>query len=281
MTFPEKLEITPLEKPPDATVSVKPPGSKSITNRALVLAALAGRGRGCELRNVLRSEDTEVMIEALRRLGFQVELHPSDPPVTLELRLRDDWRPFWNATIGSPGQAEVIPATQADLFVGNSGTTMRFLTALVSIGRGRYRLDGIARMRERPIEDLLGALRQLGVKAVSEQNNGCPPVVIETTGLNGGEVRIKGDVSSQFLSGLLMAAPLARGHVTIHVEGTLVSEPYIGMTTALMTQFGVRVGRVGDRCFHVPGRQEYRPPHTSQYVAHPWFTIEPDASAAS
>src|SRR6202043_1619668 len=104
-----------------------------------------------------------------------------------------------------------IPSPSAALFVGNSGTTMRFLTAMVCLGHGRYRLDGVPRMRERPIEDLLAALRQLGAHARAERGNGCPPVVIEANGLPGGTVRVKGDVSSQFLSALLMAAPYARG----------------------------------------------------------------------
>jgi 3-phosphoshikimate 1-carboxyvinyltransferase len=167
--------------------------------------------------------------------------------------------------------AQPIPAAKADLFVGNSGTTMRFLTALVSLGHGLYRLDGVARMRERPIEDLLAALRQLGVKAYSERNNGYPPVLVEADGLKGGTAGIRGDVSSQFLSGLLMAAPLARTDVTLAVEGSLVSEPYVAMTVALMRQFGAAI-EAGASYFHVPGNQCYQ----SQNLE-----IEPDASAAS
>src|SRR5207248_3369599 len=110
-----------------------------------------------------------------------------------------------------------------------------------SLGHGRYRLDGVSRMRQRPISDLLDALGRLGVRATSERGDGCPPVVIETDGLKGGKVRIKGDVSSQFLSGLLMAAPLAKSAVTIEVEGKLVSIPYVEMTLDLMWQFGVEV----------------------------------------
>src|SRR5207249_773941 len=117
--------------------------------------------------------------------------------------------------------ASPIPAAQADLFVANSGTTMRFLTAMVSLGRGRYRLDGVTRMRERPVDDLLAALRSLGVTAASERGDGFPPVIIETSGLRGGHVRVKGSLSSQFLSGLLMAAPLADRAITIEVDGAL------------------------------------------------------------
>src|SRR5207237_1402359 len=143
------------------------PGSKSITNRALVLAALCGKVRPCELYSCLRSEDTEVMVAALQALGFEVQV---------------DWTLGWVRVAGSP-QANRIPAAHADLFAANSGTTMRFLTAMVCLGHGRYRLDGVPRMRERPIGDLLDALEQLGVRAVSERDNGCPPVRIEADGL--------------------------------------------------------------------------------------------------
>lgn len=252
--LPETLAIEPLSRPPRATVRV--PGSKSITNRALVLAALSHPAKGSELRGVLQSEDTEVMMDALRML---------------DIRVRTIW-PDRVVHVRRGVFGRVIPAEAADLFVANSGTSMRFLTALVSLGRGRYRIDGVSRMRERPIEDLLEALRQLGVRASSEQHKGYPPVVIEANGLDGGHVRIKGDVSSQFLSALLMAAPLARSEITIEVAGPIVSAPYVTMTTAMMQQFGVEVETDGSSYFRVPTR--------------PWydartFDIEPDASAAS
>src|SRR5262249_41137215 len=145
----------------------------------------------------------------------------------------------------------------ADLFVGNSGTTMRFLAAMVSLGQGSYRLDGIPRMRERPIEDLLGALRQLGVDARSELGNGCPPVVIRSNGLAGGLAVVRGDLSSQFLSGLLMAAPLAQGEVEIEVVGQLVSSPYVVMTTNLMHQLGVTVDTKDFRHFRIRPDEKY------------------------
>ena len=254
--FPPSLEIRPLARPPRATVRV--PGSKSITNRALVLAALRGISHyGCELHGALHSEDTEVMVQGLKRLGFKVEANWPDSVVH----------------VLHPDEGETIPAREADLFVANSGTTMRFLSAMVSLGRGRYRLDGVPRMRERPIEDLLAALRQLGVNAFSERNNGCPPVVIESDGLAGGHVSIKGNISSQFLSALLLAAPLARAEVTIEVEGELVSWPYVAMTVRMMERWGLEVEtKVGAR-FRIPGRQAG------------WglgrVDIEPDASAAS
>jgi 3-phosphoshikimate 1-carboxyvinyltransferase len=278
IAYPDRLEIVPLPRSFRAFPPV--PGSKSITNRALVLAALAGRGRGCELRQILRSEDTEVMIDALLALGFGIQLE-AHTPVSPELQALAE-RPTWSAHVGSGGDQRLIPAAQADLFVANSGTTMRFLAAMVALGEGRYRLDGVPRMRQRPIEDLLEALRQLGVRAVSENGDGCPPVVIESDGLNGGRVRIKGETSSQFLSGLLLAAPLARDDIFVEVEGHLVSRPYVAMTLALVREFGGRI-EADDTLsrFHVPGRQQYRAPGSSQHAARRWFTVEPDASAAS
>jgi 3-phosphoshikimate 1-carboxyvinyltransferase len=255
-SYPDKLAIEPLPRPPHATVRV--PGSKSITNRALVLAALCGKVRPCEIHNCLHSEDTLVMIEALRALGFDVQVDAVESQVRVA---------------GSPG-ANRIPGVEADLFVANSGTTMRFLTAMVCLGHGRYRLDGVARMRERPIGDLLKALQQLGVRAVSERNNGCPPVCIDADGLAGGRVRICGDVSSQFLSGLLLAAPFARGDVVIQIDGPLVSRPYVEMTLRMMDDWGLPVIRKWEEAeFHVVGRQN----PVGQMI----YRVEPDASAAS
>jgi 3-phosphoshikimate 1-carboxyvinyltransferase len=279
----DRLEILPLAMPPQATVRV--PGSKSITNRALVLAALTARGLTCELRGALRSEDTEVMIEGLRRLGFRVLTEWAESAV------------FVTSRAGAP----LIPARGADLFVANSGTTMRFLTAMVSLGHGRFRLDGVPRMRERPIADLLDALRQVGVSASSEGRNGCPPVIVEANGLSGGQVRIKGNVSSQFLSGLLLAAPFASGPVIVKVQGPVVSWPYVSMTVQMLRQWGLRgsyhiegrcadfdgatallgparFGHACDRvCFHIPGGQAAESSSPTPRA----YQIEPDASAAS
>jgi 3-phosphoshikimate 1-carboxyvinyltransferase len=264
--YPDRLEIVPLGRSFRARPRV--PGSKSITNRALVLAALAGRGAGCEVRGILRSEDTEVMIAALRRLGFNVRL-TADPPE-------------WHAHVAGAADGPAIPAAAADLFVANSGTTMRFLAAVLALGEGRFRLDGVPRMRQRPIEDLLAALRQLGVRAFSENGDGCPPVVIEANGLAGGRVRIRGDTSSQFLSGLLLATPLARGDIAVEVDGPLVSRPYVAMTLAMMRQFGAKIeADEGLACFRVPGRQQYRAPGSTDPAGRRWFAVEPDASAAS
>jgi 3-phosphoshikimate 1-carboxyvinyltransferase len=252
VSLPEKLEIVPLTKPPQVAVQV--PGSKSITNRALVLAALSSGGN-CDLYGCLQSEDTQVMVQALKDLGFLVEA---------------DWPSAHIKVLAIESDREV-PASQANLFVANSGTTMRFLTALVALGHGRYRLDGVPRMRERPIEDLLSALRQLGIDAQSEASNGCPPILVESTGILGGSVAIRADTSSQFLSGLLMAAPRAQSTITIEVRGC-VSEPYVEMTIAMMRCFGIAVYRDHFNRLHVPAPQRFG---VSQY------TIEPDASAAS
>jgi 3-phosphoshikimate 1-carboxyvinyltransferase len=149
---------------------------------------------------------------------------------------------------------------------------MRFLTALVSLGCGHYRLDGDARMRQRPVEDLLAALRQLGVQASAENGDGCPPVVVDSKGLPGGRVTIRGDLSSQFLSGLLMVAPLATEEVTIELDGPLVSMSYVTMTTRLTRQFGARIESRAGPTFYVPGNQQYVPRD---------FTIEPDATSAN
>jgi 3-phosphoshikimate 1-carboxyvinyltransferase len=250
--YPEQLSIEPLTRSPKATVRV--PGSKSITNRALVMAALSGVA--CELHGALQSEDTEIMVQALQALGFSIS-------------------PQWSKTaiqVGSRQGSALIPACETELFLANSGTSMRFLTAFVSLGKGRYRLDGVPRMRERPITDLLSALQQLGVRAYSERNNGCPPVIVEAEGLNGGTVDLKGDVSSQFLSGLLMAAACARKPVTIRWKGPYVSWPYVLMTAEMMHQFGAAVLPTMSSSFVVPAPQQF---------GRTGYTIEPDASAAS
>lgn len=231
--------------------SIRPPGSKSITNRALVCAALA-EGRSI-LTGALDSEDTQVMIESLRRLGIEVEHEPAAHVL---------------AVSGCAGQ---IPSRGADLYVANSGTSMRFLTALAGLGQGTFRIDGVARMRQRPIQDLLDALAQLGVEAVGESAGGCPPVVVHARGLPGGTATIAGNISSQFLSGLLMAAPYAQRPVELVVSGELVSKPYVEMTLAVMDAFGVTVeNRQLSRFIVLPQRYRGRR-----------YAVEPDASAAS
>jgi 3-phosphoshikimate 1-carboxyvinyltransferase len=253
-TYPAELAIAPLTKPPSATVTV--PGSKSITNRALVLAALASRSGSCVLEGALHSEDTEVMVDCLRKLGF---------------RIGTDWEQK-KITVYPNETRRIIPAKSADLFVANSGTTMRFLAAIVSAGKGDYRLDGVPRMRERPIQDLLDALRSMGVNAQSEAGTGCPPIRIQSSGLKGGEVSVRADVSSQFLSGLMMASAYAEGHVTIRVEGRRVSEPYIRMTDWMMRERLIDFAAVGPEVYMILAGPR---------IQIESYSIEPDASAAS
>ena len=229
------------------------PGSKSITNRALLVAALA-EGESV-IEGALVAEDAAVMATALVRLGASVESRGA----------REGGEDI--AVVGVSGR---WPVTDCSLDVRLSGTALRFLTAAVGLGRGRFRLDGTERMRERPIEDQLAALRSLGVDARSERGNGCPPVVVEADGLPGGVATVAGDRSSQFLSGLLLSAPYARLGVTLEVTGSLQSKPFVDLTLAVMEAFGARVERDGYRRFHVPpGRYRARR-----------YAVEGDAMAA-
>ena len=243
--YPDTITVRPRTF---VNASLKVPGSKSLTNRALVVAALAG-GTSV-LRGGLVAEDSEVMARALIKLGIPVDLD--------------------GATFTVRGQGGRIPAPEADLDLRLSGTSIRFLAALVALGRGCYRLDGSARMRERPIQDLLLALRGLGVKAETEFETGCPPLVVEARGLAGGVAEIAGDRSSQYLSALLMVAPYALAPVTLFVKGELQSKPFIDMTVSLMEDFGVGVAREGYEKFTIePSRYEARD-----------YAVEGDAMAA-
>ncbi len=241
--------INPVDRPVQGTV--RPPGSKSIKNRALVLAALADGTS--HLSGLLDSDDTRVMLDGLARLGIALTCE-SEKSVA--------------RVAGCAGRP---PAPAADIWTENSGTSMRFLTAIACLGRGNYRLDGNDRMRQRPIADLCEALGALGGRATCERKNGCPPVRVAGAGLRGGRVEVRGDTSSQFLSGLLMAAPCAEGRVELVLAGHLVSEPYVAMTVRMMKTFGVDVDESIRGAFLV-APQRYR--STS-------FRIEPDASAAS
>lgn len=243
------LEIHPIRRRVDVDVSV--PGSKSYTNRALLIAALAdGRSR---LTGTLESDDTRHMAVALSALGVSIRMEGENTSI-----------------IDGAGGRITVP--RAKLSVGNSGTAARFLTGYVSLGSGTFTLDGAPRMRERPIQDLIEGLRHLGVNVRSLAGNGCPPVVVDGDGLEGGLTQMPGDRSSQYLSALLMVAPYARRDVEIRVTGNMVSRPYVDMTLHIMRDFGVNV-RTGDAgVFHVKAGQHYTP---SEY------SIEPDASNAS
>ena len=242
------LPITPIPHPLAARVRV--PGSKSHTNRALLVAALAS-GQTV-LENALISDDSRYFVAALTELGFDVQLDESQRIISVN------------------GLGGDIPVGRADLFIGNAGTAARFLTAMLTLGRGQFTLDGEPRMRQRPIGDLVVALNKLGARI--EAPTGCPPVTIHANGLPGGKTAIRGDTSSQYLSGLLMTAPYAQTSVEIEVVGPLFSRPYIDLTLGVMADFGVDVQRVDYERFRV---------HQGQYKTPGRCAIESDASAAS
>lgn len=225
------------------------PGSKSYTHRALVAAALA-EGESL-LSNALRAEDTELTARALAQLGADI-----------------DWQ---GATIRVQGTGGRWRPVAEPIYLGNSGTSMRFLTALAALGQGRYVLTGTARLCQRPLGDLLAALEQLGVQAVSEKGNGCPPVMV-LGGLKGGPARLSGAVSSQYLSALLFIGPLAPHGAEIEVIGELVSRPYVDLTLEVLGDFGISYYREGYRYFRLPGGQTYQSR---------CYEIEADASSAS
>lgn len=239
------IEIKPLHH---CDAMVRLPGSKSYTHRALILSALAD-GESL-LINALRSKDTEYTLQALEQFG-----------------VRSFWKEDQLHVMGRGGR---LKSKEGRIFVGNSGTSMRFLTALASLKEGQTFIDGDERMRSRPIADLLEGLERLGVKTHSR--NGFPPVLIESQGLRGGSVKIRGEESSQSLSGLLMVAPYAHRDVFIEVTGHLVSKPYVDITRDVMMAFGVEIQDQGYRYFHVRAGQRYCPQK---------YLIEGDTSNAS
>jgi len=247
------MEFLDLPQLLSAAGTVRLPGSKSISNRVLLLAALA-EGE-TEVRDLLASDDTERMLEALKTLGIGVA-HLGG----------ENWR--------ITGCAGRIPACQAELFLGNAGTAFRPLTAALALAGGDYVLKGVARMHERPIGDLVDGLRQLGADVTYLGNDGYPPLHLKPASIRpGGLLKVRGDVSSQFLTGLLMALPLIGEAATVEVIGELISKPYIEITLATMARFGVSVQREGWQRFTVPAGSRYRSPGT--------VYVEGDASSAS
>ena len=229
------------------------PGSKSISNRVLLLAALA-EGQ-TEVYDLLASDDTDRMLDALRTLGVGV-VHQSDNRWLIK---------------GCGGD---FPVKYSELFLGNAGTAFRPLTAALALSGGDYVLKGVARMHERPIGDLVDALRQLGADISYLENEGFPPLHLKPAKIQpGGVVTVRGDVSSQFLTGLLMALPLTGQTATVDVVGELISKPYIEITLAIMARFGVHVQREGWQRFVVPAG--------SRYVSPGRVYVEGDASSAS
>ncbi|MCF6149953.1 MAG: 3-phosphoshikimate 1-carboxyvinyltransferase [Candidatus Kuenenia sp.] len=244
------IEIKPITGRVNAVVRV--PGSKSYTNRALITAALADGTS--TINNALFSDDTKYMASCLNSLGIPVEE-------------RKDVNKF--IVYGKGGS---VPAEKADLFVGNAGTAMRFLTAMLTLGYGVYEIGGVERMGQRPIQDLLDGLNQLGAEVKSKYENGCPPVIIHGKGLKGGVAKVNGDLSSQYFSALLMVSPYAETDVTIEVKGDLVSKRYVDMTIDLMNKYGVTVHNINYKELFVNSGQRYRAIS---------YEVEGDASAAS
>lgn len=245
----ERMSVTPINHPLHAIVQV--PGSKSLTNRALLVAALAdGTTR---LSNALFSDDSQYFAQALRTLGFVVHANPDQAEIIVT------------------GLSGRIPSKKADLYIGNAGTAARFLSAFLTLGSGEFTLDGDARMRERPIGDLVSALLQLGAK-IEPSASDCPPVKINASGLPGGKTTISGNISSQFLSALLMVAPYAQRPVEVCLSTELNSKPYVDMTLSVMSDFGVKVQREAYKSFLI-SPDSYHSPDV--------YAIEPDASAAS
>jgi 3-phosphoshikimate 1-carboxyvinyltransferase len=241
------IKIKP-HKISDCRVSVS--GSKSYTHRMLIAAALA---KGVSvLKNALISEDTQFTIEALRQMGIQTEVSSTDVRVH-----------------GKGGRLE---SCGAPIYLGNSGTSVRLLTAVAALGKGTYTLTGTARMKMRPIKDLLAALQQMGVRARSLNDNGCPPIQVTGETISANKVSINCQKSSQYLSALLLMAPRTQNGLEIHVTGGPVSRPYVDLTIELIKTFGIRFEREGYRKFRVPGSQPYR---AGKYV------VEADCSQAA
>lgn len=247
--FPEELGITPMGHPVDAEIRV--PGSKSVTNRALLIAALA---EGVSvIRNPLFSDDPYYLLDALVRLGFEVEADGKAGEVRVG------------------GLGGKIPRGDVEVFVGNAGTVARFLPPALALGPGPYTVDGVARMRERPIRDLVDAMRHLGAAVDYAESDGRFPLLVRGGGLDGGDTTVQGAGSSQFVSGLLMAAPYAKRTVNLNVQGR-EKWPYVGITVDVMRRFGVEVGVSEDYSSLTVRPGVYRARG---------FEVEPDASAAS
>jgi len=247
------MEFLDLPASGEARGTVRLPGSKSISNRVLLLAALA---QGTTIvRALLDSDDTRVMLDALRALGVGV----------VRISDSDDYE--------ITGVGGAFPIKQAELFLGNAGTAFRSLTAACALSGGEYGLKGVARMHERPIGDLVDALRRLGAHIDYLGEEGFPPLKIHPAEIAGDTTEVRGNVSSQFLTGLLMALPLRQRDTTIEVVGELISKPYIGITLAMLRRFGVEIARDDWQRFGVPAAARYRSPGE--------IWVEGDASSAS
>ncbi|MGL4605810.1 MAG: 3-phosphoshikimate 1-carboxyvinyltransferase [Iodobacter sp.] len=244
------IDLAPIARV-NGTVAL--PGSKSISNRTLLLAALA-RGT-TEVKGLLAADDIHYMLEALKTLGIRWEQQGDSRDFIVQ------------------GAAGSFPVKSAELFLGNAGTAFRPLTAALALSQGHYTLSGVARMHERPIGDLVNALREAGAAIRCTAVEGYPPLAISPAPLTGHTIKVKGNVSSQFLTALLMALPLSGEAVTIEVTGELISKPYIDITLKLMAKFGVEVIQDGWSRFTIAAGQTYQSPGTIE--------VEGDASSAS
>ncbi|HWA12388.1 MAG TPA: bifunctional 3-phosphoshikimate 1-carboxyvinyltransferase/cytidylate kinase [Burkholderiales bacterium] len=250
MPYPPYLDLGPLHR---AAGVVRLPGSKSISNRTLLLAALAqGQTR---ILDLLDADDVDRMLDALGKLGVRID------------------RGVRAGEVLVTGCPQGFAQKRADLFLGNAGTAFRPLTAVLAVLGGHYTLSGVARMHERPIRDLVDALRELGADVQYRANEGYPPLEIRPGNIRGGHIRVRGDVSSQFLTALLMALPLTGSESTVEVVGELISKPYVDITLNLMARFGVTVQRQHWSRFTIPA--------ASRYVSPGEVHVEGDASGAS
>ena len=249
MSLTDNITLSPIRK---ISGEVILPGSKSLSNRILLLSMLA-EGQ-TEIQNLLDSDDIRRMVEALEKLGIEFEENRAENRISV---------------IGTGG---LIPVSEATLMLGNAGTAIRPLTAAMTLGRGRFLLDGVARMRERPIIDLVDGLSQLGANLRCLNGTDCPPVEVIADGLPGGKTLLSGAISSQYLTAILLVAPYAKSEVEIEIIDKLVSVPYVEMTLRLMQRFGVEVNQKNDQNFRIP-RQQYQSPGR--------IFVEGDASSAS
>lgn len=247
-TYPDQITMGPVAAF-DCAVSL--PGSKSLTNRALLLAALSDGP--CYLTNVLFADDTERMLDGLVALGFKVEVQQQ-------------------AAVVVEGCAGKIPAAEAELKLGNAGTAVRFLTAALCLGEGRYGVDGVQRMRERPIGQLVEPLRELGAEIGYRMAKGCPPLEVRGRGLQGGELVLSPTLSSQYITALLQVGVYCREGLRLRLDGPITSRPYIEMTLGLLRHFGVPVEASEDL---------RRIDIEAEWVRGTDYAIEPDASSAS
>jgi len=247
MTLPEKIKI-PCSNSIQGEIRI--PGSKSISNRAILIASLANGVSSLE--GLLYSDDTHFMMKACENLGSTFNQKNEHLEVT-----------------GCSG--ELLPYDK-EIYIENAGTAARFLTAVLTLGQGRYDLTGNERMQQRPIVNLIDALNDLGCHVIDSGGTGCPPVKVFASGLPGGSVRIRGDQSSQYISAILLTAPYAKKPTTIGITGSLVSKSYVEMTLRLMQDFGVNSQWVNEKTIKIDAQQKYQARK---------FSIEGDASSAS